>query len=210
MSRAPLPPDDELIAALRAGDELAFGAMLDAWTPSLRRLARSFLRAEPSVEDVVQETWAAVVRGLPGFEGRSSLKTWVFTILANRSRTQGRRDARTVPESALGEPDGAQLADRFTDRGTWLRPPQRWEDLSAEALTLSKETVAVLHRAIDALPPNQRAVVLLRDAEGFEAQDACDFLGISESNQRVLLHRGRSRLRAALEEHLGERPRGRR
>jgi RNA polymerase sigma-70 factor (ECF subfamily) len=199
-----LPPDTELIAALRAGDEAAFGAMLDAWTPSLRRLARSFVRTESSVEEVVQETWTAVVLGLPKFEGRSSLKTWVFTILANRSRTRGSKDARTVPESAVGEPDSGPLADRFTDRGTWLRPPQRWQDFSAEAVALSKETVAVLERALEDLPPRQRAVVLLRDAEGVEAQDACILLEISESNQRVLLHRGRSRLRCALEDHLAK------
>ena len=205
MTRSPaLPPDDQLLAALRLGDDAAFGAMLDAWTPSLRRLARSFVRSDVAAEDVVQDTWAAVVRGLPAFEGRSALKTWVYTILTNRARTHGVKDARTVPESALGEVgDAAPLADRFTDKGTWLRPPQRWEEISAEALTLSKETVAIIEAAIDRLPDRQRAVVLLRDVEGIDAQDVCDLLGLSESNQRVLLHRGRSRLRAALEEHLG-------
>ncbi len=200
-----LPPDAELLAALRAGDERMFGAMLDAWTPSLRRLARSFVREEPSVEDVVQETWAAVVTGLARFEGRSSLKTWVFTILANRARTRGAKDSRTVPESAVQQAGDAQLlADRFTKRGTWLKPPQNWRDFSAEAVTLSRETAAALEAAIDELPPRQRAVVLLRDVEGVGAQDACNLLEISESNQRVLLHRARSRLRSALEAHLGE------
>ncbi len=203
--RTPLPPDAELIAALRGGDDAMFGAMLDHWTPSLRRLARSFVRTDASVEDVVQETWAAVVKGLARFEGRSSLKTWVFTILANRARTRGAKDARTVPESALSEPgEASPIADRFTDRGTWLKPPRRWQDFSAEAVTLSKETAEALEAAIEALPPRQRAVVLLRDVEGVEAQDACNLLEISESNQRVLLHRGRSRLRSALEQHLGE------
>jgi RNA polymerase sigma-70 factor (ECF subfamily) len=200
---AKLPPDAQLIKALRAGDEQMFGAMLDAWTPSLRRLARSFVRTEASAEDVVQETWAAVVTGLPRFEGRSSLKTWVFTILTNRSRTRGAKDARTIPESAMQEVgEASPLADRFTGRGTWLKPPQNWEDFSAEAVTLSKETALALEKALGALPSRQRAVVLLRDVEGVEAQDACNLLGISESNQRVLLHRGRSRLRSALEEHL--------
>ena len=204
----PLPtmsPDEELIPALLAGDSQAFAHILDAWSPSLKRLARSFVRSEALADEVVQETWKAVITGLPRFEGRSSLKTWVFTILANRARTRSVREARTVPMSSVGSPDDESPSmdpDRFASGGGWLRPPNSWDVDSPESLILAREGAQVIEEALATLPTQQRAVVILRDMEGVSAEDACNLLGVSESNQRVLLHRGRSKLRAALAHHL--------
>jgi RNA polymerase sigma-70 factor, ECF subfamily len=203
----PVRDDDELIPALILGDQRAFAEMLDAWSPSLKRLARAYVRSEALADEVVQETWKAVITGLPRFERRSSLKTWVFTILANRARTRAVRESRTVPMSALGgggpsDEAPAMDPDRFASGGGWLRPPSSWEVDSPESLLLAKEGAAVIERVLTAIPPMQRAVVVLRDVEGITSEDACNLLGISESNQRVLLHRGRSKLRAALAAHL--------
>lgn len=197
-----LPPDVELIARLRSGDEIAFGAMVAAWSPSLHRLARSFVKSDSLAEEVVQETWMGVVKGLARFEGRSSLKTWVFTILVNRSRTRGVREARTVPMSALGDDEhGPMDPDRFGAGGTWADPPFAWRAQSADAIVETRQAMDVLEEALAGLPTRQRQVVTLRDIDGIEATTVCNLLEISESNQRVLLHRGRSKLRAALERH---------
>lgn len=204
-SLPPLTPDHELIPALLRGESAAFALLLDAWSPSLKRLARGYVRSEALADEVVQETWKAVITGLPRFERRSSLKTWVFTILANRARTRAGREARTVPMSAVGSPDDdgpAMDADRFASGGGWLRPPDRWDVDSPESLVLAKEGAQVIEQALAELPTMQRAVVILRDVEGVSAEDACNLLGVSESNQRVLLHRGRTKLRAALARHL--------
>jgi len=199
----PLPADDELLPRLKSGDEAAFVELLSAWTPSLRRLARNFVKSDALADEVVQETWMGVIKGIGRFEGRSSLKTWVFTILANRARTRGTREARTVPLSALGdrERNGAVDPDRFLASGAWGEPPFSWRAQSAESVVRARESVAVLEVALSNLPVRQRRVVELRDIEGIDASDVCNLLEITESNQRVLLHRGRSKLRAALEDH---------
>jgi len=197
-----LPPDIELIARLKAGDQAAFSAMVRAWSPSLHRLARNYVKTEAQVQEVVQDTWMGVVKGLARFEGRSSLKTWVFTILVNRSRTRGTREARSLPMSALGDADAGPMdPDRFNPNGGWAEPPFSWKARSADDIVTTQQAMDVLGRAIEELPPRQRRVVTLRDIEGVEAEDVCNLLEISESNQRVLLHRGRSKLRAALERH---------
>lgn len=200
-----LPPDDELIPRLLAGDGRAFALIVDAWSPSLLRLARVYVRSEALGEEVVQESWQAVVTGLERFERRSSLKTWVFTILANRARTRAVREARTVPMSALGSADGDGPSldpNRFASGGGWLRKPTSWEVHSPESLVLAQEGAQLIETTLANIPPMQRAVVVLRDIEGVSSEQACNLLDISESNQRVLLHRGRARLRKALTRHL--------
>lgn len=197
-----LPPDVELIARLKAGDQAAFAAMVHAWSPSLHRLARNFVKTDALVQEVVQDTWMGVIKGLARFEGRSSLKTWVFTILVNRSRTRGSREARSLPMSALGDDENGPMdPDRFNGNGGWAEPPFSWKAQSADDIATNRESIAVLERALETLPARQKRVVTLRDIEGVDAIDVCNLLDISESNQRVLLHRGRSKLRAALERH---------
>jgi RNA polymerase sigma-70 factor, ECF subfamily len=204
VSKADLPIDDELIPRLLAREGRAFEIILDAWSPSLLRLARVYVRSDALAEEVVQESWQAVVTGLARFERRSSLKTWVFTMLANRARTRAVREARTVPMSALGSgSDGSTLdPERFASGGGWLQRPTSWEVHSPESLLLAIEGARVIEETLAAIPPMQRAAVVLRDIEGVSSAEACNLLDISESNQRVLLHRGRSRLRSALSKHL--------
>ncbi len=202
--RGPLPPDDELVPALLEGDDRAFALILDSWSPGLRRLARRFCRSDDVADEVVQETWKAVITGLPRFEGRSSLKTWVFTIVANRARTRATREGRTVPLSSIGsaDEDGGLDADRFASGGGWLRPPSGWAVDSPESLTLALEGSGLVSRVLEGIPPMQATVVTLRDVDGLGSKEVCNLLEITESNQRVLLHRGRARLRAAIEEWL--------
>lgn len=192
--------------ALLAHDERAFAAILDAWSSGMRRLARRFCRSDDVADEVVQESWKAVILGLPRFERRSSLKTWIFTIVANRARTRAAREGRTVPLSALGsaDEDGSLDADRFASGGGWLRPPANWDVDSPESLTLALEGSGLVTRSLEALPPMQATVVTLRDVDGLGSKEVCNLLEISESNQRVLLHRGRAKLRAAIEEWLAE------
>jgi len=176
---------------------------------ALLRLALTFVADRGAAEEVVQDTWLGVIRGLGSFEGRSSLKTWIFRILVNRARTRGARDGRFVTFSALESSEGgdSELADRFTAQGRWQHAPPAWGARSPEELLLSRETVARLHEAIAALPANQRVVLTLRDVEGAESSEVCNILGLSETNQRVLLHRARVKVRAALEDLLGRRAR---
>jgi len=205
-------PDAALLAALRAGDERAFAALVDRYGPLLMRIARMHVRTDAAAEDVVQETWLGVLKGLERFEGRSSLKTWLVRIAQNRARSRGERDARSVPLSALagaGEGDAPAVdADRFLDRGHprwpghWAAAPRRWE--IPEERLLGRETLEVVREAIVALPERQAAVIALRDVEGLSSEEVCDALGLSEGNQRVLLHRARARVREALAEHLDE------
>jgi RNA polymerase sigma-70 factor (ECF subfamily) len=201
-----------LIARLRAGDEAAFMELVDAWGPAMLRLARQFTPSRAVAEEVVQETWVAVLDGLDRFEGRSSLKTWVMRILVNRAKTRGARERRTVPFAALASDESsgefeAVPADRFLSADHarwphhWAAPLPRWETLP-EGAVQSAETLAVIHDAIEALPPAQRTVILLRDIEGWDGPQVSNALDITETNQRVLLHRARSKVRAALEEHL--------
>ena len=192
--------DDEtvLLSRLRAGDETAFETLAAQHDGALRRVARSYLRTDSAVEDVVQEAWLGVVHGLDGFEGRSSLRTWIFRILVNRARSRAVRDARSVPFSAL-EIDDAPAVEpaAFAADGRWTSAPPRL-DSDPETGLLSAELRGRLLDAVDTLSHDQRAVITLRDLVGVSAMDVCDLLEITEVNQRVLLHRARARVRAAL------------
>lgn len=160
-----------------------------------------------AAEEVVQDTWVGVIKGLPLFERRASLKTWIFRILVNRARTRGVRDGRMINFSALETPDSEPsiLNDRLSANGRWVQPPTLWAEQDPEAVLLRDETADFLHEAIDQLPPAQRAVVMLRDVHGADAKEVCNILGITETNQRVSLHRARTKIRAALENHLKRR-----
>jgi RNA polymerase sigma-70 factor (ECF subfamily) len=202
--------ETQLLEALRRGDETAFALLIDRYHASLVRLAMSYVATKEQAEDVVQETWLGVLNGIDRFEGRSSLKTWIFRILVNRAKTKGVRERRSVPFSSL-EGDGDEKEpsvdpSRFQEgtrwAGYWSAPPQSWEGIPEDRL-LSGETRMVVDDAIALLPPMQRAVITLRDVRGFTSQEACEVLGLSEANQRVLLHRARSKVRARLEEYLG-------
>ena len=188
-----------LVERLRAGDERAFEALVARHDAALRRVARTFVRTPSAADDVVQETWLAVIRGLDGFEGRSSLKTWIFTILANRARTLAKRDARSVPFSAI-EDEAQPAVDpaAFAADGRWTSAPPRL-DHDPETRLLGAELRERLLEAVEALPPTQRAVITLRDLLGMPARDVCDLLDLTEGNQRVLLHRARSRVRTTLQ-----------
>ncbi len=208
-SVAPTTDDEILVARLRAGDEAAFAQVVDGWSPTMLRVARSFVSTEASAEEIVQDTWLAVVRGLDGFEGRSSLRTWVFRILSNLGKTRGVREARTVPWSSITVFDDEPTVDpdRFrgpTDEwpGHWTDAgmPQPWEP-SPVASVIAGEIRQMLGVALQLLPERQRTVVSLRDINGLSSEEVCDTLGISAANQRVLLHRARARLRAALEDY---------
>jgi RNA polymerase sigma-70 factor (ECF subfamily) len=215
-SRTPPSPyadDAALAAALRAGDAAAFTWLLDRYDGSLRRLARTYVSTADSADEVVQDTWLAVVKGIHGFEGRSSVSTWIYRILANIARSRGVREQRSVPfSSAPGAlDDGAGPAvdpERFVTKataggapvGAWSRPPAPWEE-EPEARLESRQTLDAVQAAIDALPPAQREVITLRDIEGWTADEVCNALELSETNQRVLLHRARSKVRRALEDH---------
>jgi RNA polymerase sigma-70 factor (ECF subfamily) len=207
--------DDEderaLIAALRRGEDAAFAELIARYGASLLRLARTFVRDRAVAEEVVQETWLAILNGIDRFEGRSSLKTWIFQILSNRAKTRAVRERRSAPFSALvgdGEDDGAVDADRFRPEGHrwaghWAAAPGDWSTLPEEHL-LGSETLAEVHAAIETLPPRQAQVLVLRDVEGWEPEEVCAALNISDGNQRILLHRARSKVRAALERYLSE------
>jgi RNA polymerase sigma-70 factor (ECF subfamily) len=204
----------ELCAALRRGDEAAFADLVVLYHAPLRRLALTYVRSAAVADEVVQETWLAVVRGIQRFEERSSLKTWIFRILSNTAKTRAEREARTVPLSAFGpgeldadEPpvDPSRFLDQQHARwpGHWASPPTRWDTLPAERLE-GNELLGALKDAIDELPSRQRQVIVLRDIEGWGAEEVCKVLELSEANQRVLLHRARSKVRQAVEEQLGE------
>lgn len=196
-----------LVERLLAGDEATFAQLVATYHGSLLRLALTFVSNHSAAEEVVQETWLGVVKGLRSFERRASLKTWIFRILVNRARTRGARDGRIVAFSALEESDAdaSAIADRFTAEGRWMQPPSPWHVRNPEDLLLERETVECLQDAIANLPPSQRAVLTMRDIDGIETQEVCNILAISETNQRVLLHRARTRVRAALENHLNRR-----
>jgi RNA polymerase sigma-70 factor (ECF subfamily) len=191
--------DAELLRRLRAGDEQAFVALVERYNGSMLRLAASFVPSRAVAEEVVQDTWLAVLRGLPTFEGRASLRTWMFTILANRARTTGTREQRTIPVADAGP---VVDASRFGPSGAWSAPPEHWIE-DAEDRIEAEKLGGLLKAAIDGLPGRQREVVLLRDVEGMSSAEVCDVLSISEANQRVLLHRGRGKLRQVLETELG-------
>jgi RNA polymerase sigma-70 factor, ECF subfamily len=196
--------DPALVDRLLAGDEAAFSDLVNHLQSSLVRLARTFVADHGAAEEVVQDTWLGVIKGLPAFERRASLKTWIFRILVNRARTRGVRDGRMVAFSSLEDFDGeaSVLEDRFSADGQWVQPPSLWTEQDPEGVLLRHETAHFLHDAIDGLPPTQRAVVTLRDVDGIDAAEVCNILAISETNQRVLLHRARTKVRAVLEGHL--------
>lgn len=194
--------DDMLVARLLAGDAPAFRALVDRFHGRLLRLAASFVADRSVAEEVVQETWVAVVQGLATFERRSSLDTWVIRILCNRARTRGVREKRTVPFSALDDEERVE-AGRFKNNGHWGSPPSGFGEEDPERLLLRGEVLAALKGALEELPANQRVVVTLRDIEGLESHEVCNALDITETNQRVILHRGRARLRAILEARFG-------
>jgi RNA polymerase sigma-70 factor (ECF subfamily) len=204
--------ETHLLARLRAGDELAFRDLVTCHDRAMRRLAMSFVQTSSVADEVVQETWLAVIRGLASFEGRSSVKTWIFRILVNRAQSRGVRERRTTPFSSLVDPGddqgGTVDPDRFlppgsTFDGYWAVSPSRFFALPEERL-LAQETQELVARAIETLPARQQQVIRLRDIEGWDAEEVCESLGISAANQRVLLHRARAAVRAALEAHFSE------
>jgi len=204
--------DMRLVDALRAGDEAVFAALVRELGPSMLRVARLHVSSRAVAEEVVQEAWLGVLRGIARFEGRSSLKTWIFRILTNTAKTRGEREGRTLPFSSLAgdEAEGDEAAvdaDRFHREGRWTghwsAPPADWAQLPEDRL-LDAEARAVIDAAVAALPPAQATVIRLRDIDGFDAGDVCNVLEISETNQRVLLHRARSKVRRALEDYLGD------
>jgi len=200
MTSPPLGSDAELLGRLRSGDERAFVSLVERYHDSMLRVATSFVPSRAVAEEVVQDTWLAALRGLSGFEGRSSLRTWLFRILVNRARTTGVREHRSVPVADAGP---AVDASRFGLDGAWIAPPEQWIE-EAESRLAAGKLAALLHASLDDLPARQREVVTLRDVEGMSSAEACEVLGISEANQRVLLHRGRSKLRQILEAELRE------
>ncbi|HXC82909.1 MAG TPA: sigma-70 family RNA polymerase sigma factor [Trebonia sp.] len=191
--------DADLLRRLRGGDEQAFVALVERYNGSMLRLALSFVPSRAVAEEVVQDTWLAVLRGLSAFEGRSSLQTWMFTILVNRARTTGAREQRTIPVADAGP---VVDASRFGPDGAWSAPPEHWIEEAEDRIEAGKLT-HLLRSAMDGLPPRQREVVLLRDVQEMSSADVCSILAISEANQRVLLHRGRGKLRQVLETQLG-------
>jgi RNA polymerase sigma-70 factor, ECF subfamily len=201
--------DADLVARLRNGDEAAFAGLIDAYSAPLLRLAVTFVQSPAVAEEVVQETWLAVVTGIGRFEGRSSVKTWLFKILTNKAKTRALRERRTIPFSEFevaNSDEPAVEATRFLPANHpqwphhWATPPQPWS-MGPEGTALDRETLRIVRRALEDLPRAQRVVVALRDVHGWPAADVCAALNLSEANQRVLLHRGRSRLRAVLERY---------
>jgi RNA polymerase sigma-70 factor (ECF subfamily) len=203
--------DRTLVQALRDGEEAAFASLVDRYSGALMRLARMYVSSAAVAEEVVQETWLGVIRGIDRFEGRSSLKTWIFRILVNNAKTRGQRESRSLPFSSVAHPgdedDPSVDPDRFLPSddpkrpGGWALGPTPWP--TPEERLLSGETRDLILEAINELPPAQREVVTLRDVEGWSSKDVCNALEITETNQRVLLHRARSKVRAALEKHFG-------
>jgi RNA polymerase sigma-70 factor (ECF subfamily) len=206
--------DEQLLLALRRRDEQAFTTLVDRYHARLVRLASLLVDSQAVAEEVAQETWIGVLQGIDRFEGRSSFRTWLFRILTNQAKRRGQREARSIPFAAFstqadGDDSGPAVApERFLPAGDewaghWVSYPQNWRELPEDEL-LSHETRVVVQHAIDALPENQRMVITLRDVEGFSSAEVCNALGISETHQRVLLHRARSKVRRQLEQYLEE------
>ncbi len=201
--------DQELVASLRAGDEGAFAGLVDGWSGWMLRLAREHVSTGAAAEDVVQETWLAVIRGLDGFRGEASLRTWVYRILVNQAKRRGVTDSRTVPFGILTSDDSGPTVDPARFRGAgdawpghWRQSPDPWP----EQVTLTREVHEVVNQALATLPARQRIVVALRDLEGHTAEEVRDLLDISAGNQRVLLHRGRAVVREHLERYFAPSP----
>jgi RNA polymerase sigma-70 factor (ECF subfamily) len=201
--------DARLLAALRAGDEEAFAALVRRHHAGMKRVARMYVSTDAVAEEVVQETWLAAIGALDRFEQRASLKTWLFHILANKAKTRGTRERRSVPFASLAGPDDGPAVppERFQGEGDawpghWATPPRPWED--PERRLQSLEAREYLRAAIGALPEVQQAVLTLRDVEGLEAEEVCRLLELSDGNQRVILHRARARVRTELEHYFEE------
>jgi RNA polymerase sigma-70 factor, ECF subfamily len=203
----PAAAEAVLLERLRAGDEAAFNGLVAGLYGTMCTMARTYVKDRAVAEEVVQETWLGVINGLDRFEGRSSLKTWILSILVNQAKTRGTREARTVPFTALAPDDDAPAVDPERFRGPheqytggWRAFPANWK--AADQLVQDRETIRVAMRAIAELPLTQQTVIRMRDVEGYSAEEVCATLGVSEANQRVLLHRARSRVRSALERHI--------
>ena len=190
--------ETRFVEALRNRDEQAFEQLIRMYQSALVRVAQIYVSSRAIAEDVVQESWLAVLNGIDRFEGRSSLKTGIFRIVANRAKTRAQREARSRPFSSLG-PEASVDPDRFVD-GAWAAPPASWP----EEELLGSETLRVIGDAIESLPPSQRAVITLRDVQGWSAEEVRNALELSETNERVLLHRARAKVRGALEAYLVE------
>jgi RNA polymerase sigma-70 factor (ECF subfamily) len=203
----PAAAEAALVERLRAGDEAEFGALVAGLYATMLTVARTYVKDRAVAEEVVQETWLAVINGLDRFEGRSSLKTWIMSILVNQAKTRGTREARTVPFASLAPEDDSPAVDPERFRGPheqytggWRAFPANWKP--ADQLVQDRETIRVAMRAIADLPLTQQTVIRMRDVQGYSSEEVCATLDISEANQRVLLHRARSRVRSALERHI--------
>ncbi|MDX6402468.1 MAG: hypothetical protein QOF27_3074 [Gaiellaceae bacterium] len=206
MKRLLSPEDARLVDGLRAGDEAAFATLMRMYGAGMLRVAQMYVSSRAVAEEVVQEAWVGVLKGIGRFEGRASLKTWLYRIVVNTAKTRGVRESRSIPFSSLGDSEGDATVDpdRFLGSGErfpghWAAPPQAW---APEGRLLSEETLEVVGRAIDKLPPAQRAVITMRDVQGFTSEEVCNALDLTETNQRVLLHRARAKVRSALEEYM--------
>jgi RNA polymerase sigma-70 factor (ECF subfamily) len=207
--------DVRIVCALKEGDERMFVELVETLGPSMLRVALLFVRTRAVAEEVVQDAWLGVLSGVGRFEGRSSLKTWVFRILTNTAKTRAEREARSVPFSSLASEDlesgeSSVDPDRFMPDGDrwashWASSPRRFDELP-ESKLLSRETMGIVQRAVELLPEAQRAVLTMRDIAGFAAEEVCETLGLSEVNQRVLLHRARTKVRRALEGYIEGEP----
>jgi len=200
-----------LVEALQRGDEAVFTAVMDLYSGSLLRLAMAYVPSRAVAEEVVQETWMGVLEGIGRFEGRSSFKTWLFRILTNRAKTRGTRERRYEPFGLPGaDSEGDEIPSledslfvaEGSGKGHWVDPPQGWEPDTPERVLLSKECRRAIEQAIDGLPDTQRHVITLRDVEGLSAEEVCNILTISETNQRVLLHRARTKVRRVLDPYV--------
>ena len=202
--------ESELIAALRAGDDATFARVVNEWSRPMLTLARSFVSTEASAEEVVQDTWIAVIKGLDRFEGRSALRTWIYRILVNTAKSRGVKEHRTLPWSSIAGEDAGPSLDPALFRsaddpypGHWRAAPAAWpQDVAVEGSVLAGEVRGELRTAVDALPDRQRTVITLRDVLGHSSEEVCEMLEISQANQRVLLHRARTAVRAGLATYL--------
>jgi RNA polymerase sigma-70 factor (ECF subfamily) len=204
---APPPPQDEaeLVRRLKSGDRQAFAALVALHGGGLLRLAMTFMKDKSLAQEIVQDTWLAALDGIETFEGRSALRTWLFHITANKARTRLSREGRSVPFSSLtstDDDDAGVSPDRFDQRGMWKDPPGPWSEENPERLAQGAQTRAVIEQAIAQLPDSQRAVITLRDIEELDPDEICGLLGITLNNQRVLLHRARTKVRMTLEAYM--------
>lgn len=199
--------DAALVDGLRAGDEAAFAELMRLYGAGMLRVAQMYVPSRAIAEEVVQEAWLGVLKGIGRFEGRSSLKTWLFRIVANTAKTRGVRESRSIPFSSLGDGGADEptvdperfLGDGERFPGHWAVPPQSW---APEGRLLAQEAMDVIEREIERLPPAQQAVITMRDVQGFTSEEVCNALDLTETNQRVLLHRARAKVRSALEEYM--------